>query len=42
MKEAFTKDLYFNHVYMADSALSLGEIGHKDTELILQQFQRLK
>ena len=38
MKKAFFKDLYFNHHYMANASQALGEMGHKDTELIQMQF----
>ena len=41
IKVALSDELYFNHFFLAKTSRELGELGHKDTEMIQQQFDKL-
>lgn len=41
IKSALEQGNYFNHFHLGKSARLLGDIGHKDTELIQKQFDKL-
>jgi len=41
IKLALSDELYFNHYFMAQTSRQLGELGHKDTEIIQKYFDKL-
>ena len=41
LKVALSDQMYFNHYFMAQSSRQLGDIGHKDTEMIQKYFDKL-